>query len=151
MKIHRGGSPLPPIPSGPVHEIGATKTFFSATDMLDYGTLNGVTRFFVFKKDGSEWGSYSHNRDVLGVTVLAAGVEEETWIPVVGAHVVLRAKPDIVALDLYTRGDGATVQLPPMGCALPSGTLFRVEVEATAYNGVLARIVLHGVQENTVR
>jgi hypothetical protein len=140
-------------PTGPVHEIGRLKTFYSAQDLVEQGVLGeGVTRFFVDHVEGAEWGSFGNNRDVLGLTVLAAGDEDgDVWLPIVGARVVLRVQPDTVALDLCTRGDGATVQLPPMGCALPAGTKLRVEVEAPGYAGATARVVIHGVQENVVK
>jgi hypothetical protein len=149
-------------PTGPVVDLGAPKPPPAATlrfvDLRVEGSLaDGSTRFFA-GKDG-EWGKFGKARDLLGVTVLVnpdrRGV---TWAPLVGASVVLRFKPDFVAIDAYTRGDGTTIPLPVrvvqvptifglfLHCPILPDQEFRIEVAAKGLASALVCVILHTLE-----
>jgi hypothetical protein len=132
-------------------------------------SAEGSARFFTSTKKGGEWGSFSKDRDILAITVLAPKDRDESPIlePVVGARAIVRLRlpnkeEGMVVLDACTRGDGTTIPLPsrvfprqtPLGqllhCPISKGDDFRVEIHAPGWEGTRVRVVLHTLRADEV-
>lgn len=162
LKFPTQDAPIPPgaIDLSQIDKVKNPLAIVLHEDLVDQGPIaEGTTNFFVSAKDG-EWGTFSKDRDILAVTILAAKDAEGTeWAPLVGARVVVRFKTDkpegFVVLDGSTRGDGTTILLPgrvfpidtPLGrllhCPIQKGVQCRTEVTAPGYAGATVRCILH--------
>lgn len=146
-----GGSSVPLIGQPKVDDV-----VFTPADLVTEGVLRDEGPTWFFQAEGKTWGALSGVvTDVLGATVLRAVDETGTrWAPLVGARVVLRFQLDgFVGFDLMTRGDGATVTLSKMTCAVRGASNFRLEVSAPAYPGYAGsrvRVALHTVRGSKV-
>lgn len=178
FKVHDGGAKTPILPvvdplaqavilGDDVPKNPIARVF--AEDLVEEKALvsTGATHFFVSRKDGAEWGSFSKDRDVLAISVLAAEDSEGVvWRPLVCVRVVIRLRSDkpegFKVLDGCTRGDGSTIPLPgrvfpvdtPLGrllhCPIKAKDDVRVEVFAPGFEGARVRVVLHTMRADTV-
>jgi hypothetical protein len=153
LKVHQGGKDAVDLAKGV--DLGAPRpTIVTPVDLLTRGVLKDGVNYFFAGEGPDPWGKFGKDRDILGVTVLAAG-KGGGWIPLPMAHVVLRVKPNLPMLDQYTRSDGSTLPLPflavpnptPLGqflhAPIKAGAEWRLEVEAPGFTTAKVHVILH--------